>query len=1339
MSVPPQPLSDRLAGALLGLLGVVLCAACLGYLSVRWLVWPELDRWRPRIAAELGERLGRPVSIGALRPGWEGLHPSLSIDALRIDGDDGAPRLEVASAAVRIAWRSLAVGEPRLASLRLDAPRLVVERLASGRIAVAGVELPTDGPSDGRGLDWLLGQGEIVLRDARLRLVDRGGAVPEETLDGVAVAIRNVGRRHQAAVSIAGAGEASGALSLQAEFYRTPLSRPSDWRQWRGEAHLSVRDLDLARVAAAAAAWSLPMPPTIAGARGRVDALGWVRVEPARLVDATVKLRAEAPAFDLPGGRVELGALRGELRAERQRDGGHLLRIAGLSAVDAQGFALAADGDVEIGLDAAHAPRSASARLQRFDAGGALAAGRRLPLPEPLARTLLATHASGTVDGLALRWRRTGGTGEVRPADRLADAAAQGRLELSAGFDRLSLRLPPAPGGQARASFENLSGNVRASERGGTLAVAGRHGSIRLPGWLDEPTVPFERLEADVAWTADASLGDEWLRVEVPRLALANADGRVGASGHWRSGRGPGRIEVDARVERIDARRLLRYLPSRLPPTARGWLDRAVLAGVAEDVAIDWRGDLVDFPYRDPATGRFGVTGRVRDLSLAWSPDWPRLEQLRGELAIRGAGMEARVQGGAWAGLRLAEGTLRVADFREGVLQLEGRAAGPAQDLLRFVDESPLADRVPGVARALRASGDARLGLRSTVPLKDVPSLRLAGTVELAGNELTLDAALPPLRAATGRLEFTERGISLPELRATFLGGPLRVEGRPGADGRMRIDASGTLDAAGIRSVVDDAITRRLDGRADYRASVEVDRRGTTLKVESDLVGLSSTLPAPFAKPARRPMALRASSAPGAGPARPGRGPGERLELRLGDDVALVVERERDAATQRLAVRRAGIGIGVEPVLRDEGVSALVRTRSLDLDAWRALLGDDDGPGRGSREAGAGPSLVPDLVSISADELRVAGRELHDVAVRATRADGRWRASLAAREARGELEWREAQAGERIGALGAHFVRLAVPRPRDGEGAPATSTGPLQLPALDVRVDELVLGDVPVGSLELAATNGGTPAQPVWRIDRLVVVNPAARLHAQGVWSTAAGRPPGPRPGAPSPEARGTSLEFDLELRDAGALLTRFGLKDTMRGGIGTLGGTLRWDGSPVAIDYASLDGTMRVSIGRGEFLKVDPGLAKLIGVINMQSLPRRLAGDFRDLFGEGFAFDSIGGDVRVAAGIARTDALRLRGVQAQVTIRGEADLRNETQRLQVEVRPELNAGLASLAFGAMVNPVIGLGSFAAQYVLRGPLQEVLAYEVDVTGSWSDPTVSERTRRLAPQRPEHGD
>ncbi|MFZ4760438.1 MAG: YhdP family protein, partial [Burkholderiaceae bacterium] len=731
--------------------------------------------------------------------------------------------------------------------------------------------------------------------------------------------------------------------------------------------------------------------------------------------------------------------------------------------------------------------------------------------------------------------------------------------------------------------------------------------------------------------------------------------------------------------------------PSRGTTHLREWLDRALLAGVAEDARIEVRGDLARWPFDDPERGRFRITAAVRDATLAYAPAWPRLEQIRGDLVVDGASFEMRGKSAIYEGTKLSEVRVRMPDHHAPVLTIDGRAAGPAQDLLRFVNDSPLAANLSGFTRDLKVGGDARLGLHLVLPLDDMAATKVAGGVDFAGNDVEIDRGLPTVTAVSGRLEFTERGITLPELRGTLLGGPIRVEGRSAGEGRMHIDATGAIDGDGLRQLLDNPFSRRIQGRTEYTASVDVERRAATVRIESDLVGMASTLPAPFAKAAGAAWPLRLVSQPlrtaSAGPRA-----GERLEVRIGEDIALIVERERDPATDRLRVRRASFALDGEPVLRDSGLAVLLRTRALDVDAWRTVIGDGELERieRSARVGGAtGMSLVPDLVSVVADDLRVAGRDLHDVVLGASRTDGRWRANIASREIEGHFDWRDARAGERIGTLTARFARLVIPSSRIVEVESALSAPPNQLPALDVTVEELVLGTLPVGRLELAATNGGTPEQPVWRLDRAVVVNPAARLEARGTWSFVGARRPGGAPtasiaGAPSaapapdPGGRSTELDFELELKDSGRLLAGMGLKDTVHGGTGSLSGRVHWHGAPVSIDYGSLEGRVKLAIGKGEFLKVDPGAAKLIGVLNMQSLPKRLTGDFRDLFGEGFAFDTLDGQVRIERGIARTDDLHMRGLQAQVKIRGEADLKLETQRLNVEVVPELNAGLAS-------------------------------------------------------------
>lgn len=1366
MTDSPTPLSRRLAGVVPTLLGLALVIVLGVYLGVRHVLWPRIDDFRPRVVELLERQLGRPVSIAALRPGWDGAHPTLDIDGLRIDGPDGAPRLLVDSAHARLSWRSLLLWQPRLAELRLQAPSLRVERLGPDRLAIAGFELSASG--DGPGADWLLTQGAIRATDVSLRFEDLTGALPPMQLDALAFALETTGRRHRASLTVDRPDVLADALVFAADIYRPPFSRPADWRRWRGELHGSGRGVELARLAGLAAVLGLALPGPLAQAEGRVDALAWIELAEGTLDGATLKLRAEQAATGLPTGRLALSVIEGELGVRRDRDGGLHATVGRLSATDTRGVSLALEGEAELDFDPQHALRGARVRLQAFDLAAAMAAARGLPLPRSWQDALAGVEASGDVRALGLRWQRADApVAELRPADRLADAAAPpgadapGRLDLDAAFERLSFDPGTRADGRRLPSVERVTGSVRADQDGGRVTLATRDGAVSLPGVFDEPRLALARLEGDVDWRFEGAA--RRLRVDVPRLAFAAEETRGSVSGHWSASTdGPGSIALDGRIERIDAQRVARYLPRQLPASVRDWVRAAVPAGIAEGARFEVAGDLARFPFREPGSGRFRIAAAISDATLAYAPAWPRIERIRGDLVFDGAGFEISAQSGSVEGVRLTDVRARLPDYTDGRLTVEGRGAGAAQDMVRFVNASPLAATVATFTRDLAIRGDARLALRLDLPLWQLAAFRVDGSVELPGNDVALDNTLPPFSAVTGRLDFDERGLSLSGLQGTLLGGPIRVDGRPSGDGRMRIEARGSIDAAGMRSLVDNPLTRRLDGRSDYRATVDVDRRASTLLIESDLVGLSSALPAPFAKAAAEAWPMRVQSRPLAPPDPASRPPGDRLEVRLRDDVAIAIERLRDPATERMVIRRAGFSVGAEPALRDGGLSVLVRTRAIDLDAWRAVLGDGEIEQleRSARSGVAmGMSLVPDLVSVVADDLSIAGRELHEVVFGASRSGGRWRANIASREIEGHFDWRDARPGERIGTLTARFARLELPRSREGEVESVLSTA--RLPGLDVTVDDLVLGKMAMGRLTLAATNGGTPDRPVWALDRLVVANPAARLEASGSWALATGSrrasppPAGPAVGASADPAgraaagsigadgqasasgradgRSTALTFRLEVSDAGRLLARMNLPDTVHGGSGSLAGQVSWHGSPLAIDYPTLDGSLELELGRGEFLKVDPGVAKLIGVINMQSLPRRLSGDFRDLFGEGFAFDAIGGRARIERGIARTDGLKMRSVQAQVTIRGEADLQHETQRLNVEVVPELNAGLASLAFGAMVNPVIGLGSFAAQYVLRKPLQDVLAYDIDVTGSWSDPTVSERNRRMAPR------
>jgi uncharacterized protein YhdP len=109
-------------------------------------------------------------------------------------------------------------------------------------------------------------------------------------------------------------------------------------------------------------------------------------------------------------------------------------------------------------------------------------------------------------------------------------------------------------------------------------------------------------------------------------------------------------------------------------------------------------------------------------------------------------------------------------------------------------------------------------------------------------------------------------------------------------------------------------------------------------------------------------------------------------------------------------------------------------------------------------------------------------------------------------------------------------------------------------------------------------------------------------------------------------------------------------------------------------------------------------------------------------VFAQGFSFDFIRGDARIQQGVAYTNNLQMKGVNAAVLMEGKADINQETQDLRVLVVPEINAGTASL-IATVINPAVGLGTFLAQALLRQPLIRATTQAFRVHGSWSDPQV----------------
>ncbi len=335
--------------------------------------------------------------------------------------------------------------------------------------------------------------------------------------------------------------------------------------------------------------------------------------------------------------------------------------------------------------------------------------------------------------------------------------------------------------------------------------------------------------------------------------------------------------------------------------------------------------------------------------------------------------------------------------------------------------------------------------------------------------------------------------------------------------------------------------------------------------------------------------------------------------------------------------------------------------------------------------------------------LDVFGRRFNDLAISGSAQAGVWQTTLVGRELVGEMTWRSQGKGKVI----ARMKNLVIPAATPDRPAPAADKDqPLELPALDIKADNFQIRQLNLGKLEVTAVPDGRD----WKLEQLHITNPDATLNIEGVWQ---GWLTQPR----------TMVNVRLDVNDIGKLLVRLGQPEGIKRGTAKLEGPLSWAGNPSELDYATLSGNFVLEANKGQFVKLDPGIGKLLGVLSLQSLPRRLSLDFRDIFSEGLAFDEIVGTVKVNRGIANTENFRIQGPAVRIQMSGDVDLARETQKLRVKVFPSMSDSL-SVAGALIGGPIAGIATFVAQKLLKDPIDKIAAYEYDITGTWADPQVS---------------
>ena len=1334
--------------------GVALLVLALGLVwsALHFVIVPRIDVLRPWLLEQAQQRSGLNLQMDAIEVTSNGWVPELALRGVRLLDAQGATALALPEVHVAFSSASILVGE--VEQIALQGADLEIRRDPQGHIWVAGLPVQSPDNQDNAALDWLLGQKEWLVRGGRVRWVDALRSAPPLDVSDVTLRLRNSARTHDLLVEASPPAAWGERLRLSGQFSRPLLSsHPGRFVEWRGKAELALPRVDLAVLAP-----YVDAAKGIRSGRGALHMAVDVQAGTVTAANADMSLEDLDASLGAQGQALQLRQLAGRVALSRLEGGGVQYAVKGLQGQTRDGLRWpASDLTLQLWDKDAASGAHGSLSVGQLDLAWVAQLAGRMPVDPAVQAAIAGLQPKGQVHAATLQWQG--------PWDAPTDYRVKAQLH------QLGLA-PYGAAGFPGLGVEGLDAEIDATPSGGTATWAIKKGALAVPAWLEEGRVALDTADASLRW----SWVDGRVRLEMPRLQFANADAagemalvwtapRAIAAGATKSGKGAaglGELTLDGKLTRLLPARLARYLPTAMDRDTRNYLRDAFSGGELGPVSFKVKGDLDQFPFSNGRAGVFQIATTLSNMNYAYAtapqqkgaPTWPTLTQLYGDLALDRDTLtltNARANwvhpGSPGAVVPITRGTAGISklyDKATVTLSLEGRST--MVDALAVVNRSAVGALMGNALARSSVSGSAAYKVNLQIPLDDPAKTAMQGNLALAGNDFQYNPDTPRVARVRGTLGFTESSINLGGLQASALGGDMRLDGTlqfsdaAWEGGKNRVRVQGTLTSQGLKESKDlgpwASALALLEGQTAYSADLGWRAGAPQIQISSDLQGMALALPAPLGKTAASALPLRVDWTSGeAGPKASPRN--DTVRVSLGRVAQVLLQRDTSGTQARLLRGAVALGDGADapPSLPAQGLQLQVDTAVLDVDPWTRVV-NQLAPASDGKTGGDSPYL-PTAFKLQAKQLLWGGRHWDRLTASGRREGAVWRLDVDAAQLAGKLEFGPASSSVNSGSrLIARLSRLSLEASTASDvqnmlDAPATS-----LPALDVVVDALEMYGKKLGRLQATAVNMGSgTGKAEWRLQQLQLTVPEATFSASGVWgSVSSASAPVASSGAQAParktafDGRRTELSFKLDIVDAGTLLARFGMANVVRAGGGKIEGTMGWAGAPLNLDYPTLSGRLNLDIAKGQFLRADPGAARLLGILSLQSLPRRLLLDFRDVFSDGFEFNYVRGDVTTEQGISRSDNLQMKGALATVLMDGSTDIARETQKIKVLVIPELDTGAATL-LTALANPIAGLYALVASTLLRQPIQDASTQELLVEGTWQAPKVSKMDRR----------
>ncbi|MCK8684397.1 YhdP family protein [Pseudomonas umsongensis] len=1247
----------------LGLCALVLVVMAL-YVSLGRELAPLVAEYRGEVETKASEALGMPLQIGELKGNWSGFAPILSAHDVTVGEGANALHLENVRAVPDL-WESLLAREVRIANLELNGLKISLKQGDDGAWALEGLPVKDDQPLEP---EQLLNRMQMIQQlsvlDSQVTLQPWGES--PLTLTYVGATLKTGASRQRLDARLTLPDGQPLALSV-----RTRI-RASQWQDGEAQVYVSLPQSD----------WSKWLPETLTQQ--------WNFSE----LKAGGELWATWGKGALQSGAVRLNApqFKGAY-AERKPIQINNLALNGYFQRSAEGMLVTVDS---LAMNLGETRWESRLQLKQATSSDKtqniwhLQADRLDLTPLTPVLNALAPLPEG-VATVVERLKVTGGLRNVL-IDVKPNATDDSRFSFAANLDRVGF---DAYHGAPAA--RNVTGSISGDLGHGELRMDSKDFMLHLDPIFAKPW-QYIQANATLTWKLDK----ESFTLIAPYLKVLGEEGKIAGDFLIRLFFDEAREDyMDLRVGLVDGdgRYTAKYLPTVLSPALDEWLRTAILKGAVDQGFFQYQGSL---NHGAEETARsISLFFKVHDAELAFQPGWPHVSKVTGDVFVEDSGVRILASKGQLLDTQVRDIYVNIPHVPAGQnshLFLDGAFAGGLGDGLKILKEAPI-----GTAETFagwEGEGDLQGKLKLDIPLAKGEQPKILVDFKTAKARLKLPE--PPLELTQLKGDFrfdSTKGLSGQNISARAFDKPVTAQiFADGREGKLntRVTASGQVEVKKLKDWLGVTQPLPVSGVIPYQLQLTLDGADSQLMVNSSLKGVAVDLPAPFglAADVGRDTSFRMTL----------QGAERRYWANYGELASFTFA----APTGNFAGGRGELflGNGTAALPGAKGLRIRGVLSELDVGPWQDLVSKYAGqdPGGNAKQLLSG-------ADIKVGKLSAFGTTLDQAVVQLTRKPSSWALQLDSQQVKGSASIPDAKAAPMV--INLQTVRLPAPDPKvladENSPDPLASVDPTKIPALDITINQLYQGNDLVGawSLKVRSTARGIA------LNSLDMGLKGMLLQGSGGWE-------GP-PGASTSWYKGR-----ISGKNLADVLKGWGYAPSVTSQEFHMDVDARWPGSPAWMGTKRLSGTLDASLKEGQFVEVEGSAQALrvFGLLNFNSIGRRLRLDFSDLFGKGLSYDRVKGLLVATNGVYVTrEPIRLTGPSSTIELDGTLNMVADQidAKLLVTLPVTNNLPIAALIVGA---PAIGGALFLIDKLIGDRVARFASVKYTVKGPWKEPKIT---------------